>query len=192
MGNVRCGGCDLIFTVDVTCIGLFNHRARTILAGTLKCSCGHQTPLNAEAAFPFGSSIVNTREVASDLPAEAPAEVKGAYSEARTCIYGGAYRAAVAFCRTTGEEMLRANGYKGDFNNQIKSAKCDGFIDDQLEMLATGARLIGRNALHRGQTVTMGQALNALGAIADFVSAVLSNPIPASQSSTGSIGQSSP
>src|SRR3990167_3676929 len=186
MGRFRCKGCQTQYTVNVSGVFEAKNGPYIRLTGVLNCTCRYQTPLEAEASVVL-ESLITTREAVPDLSNTAPGEVMASYIEARTCFYGTAYRATAAFCRSTGEEMLKAKGYtKNAFDDQIKDAKADGFIDDDLVMLAHGARLIGRNALHRNHDVTMAQALIALVAVHDFVSAVLPKPILAKRLGTNS------
>ena len=120
-----------------------------------------------------------------DLASNVPKGVSGLLSEAVLCFYGTAFRAAVGMCRSCVEEALEDKGVKGrDLNERIENAP---FLGDQEKMLAHGARLIGRNALHRMMPVSQSQAMNAITGTIDLVNYIArQKPVPASQSKKGS------
>jgi len=111
-----------------------------------------------------------------ELGSATPERAREAYSEAMLCYYGAAYRGTVAMCRSAVEEALDDKGAKGrDLHTKVEDAKSRlNILGDEEVALAQGARLVGRNALHRGASVTQTQATVALGATFDLVNHIAS------------------
>jgi len=108
--------------------------------------------------------------------------------EALLCLYGASGRGTVAFCRSAVEEALAHKNVPGSsLDQKIKNAKT--ILGDEERTLANGARLTGRNAIHRMAEATNSQAMLALTTTADLLNHIAQQtPLPASQSGTGSNG----
>ena len=117
-----------------------------------------------------------------------PQSIKLLFWEALRCFYGAAYQAVIIMCRSCVEEALDNKNVSGvNIFAKIESAKEAGILDDELMMLAHGARLIGRNAAHRGALFSQSQGLAALNATLDLINHIgLQPPLIALQSGTDS------
>ena len=79
-------------------------------------------------------------------------------------------------CRAAIEESLDKKRVKGkDLFEKIENAK-GTYLGDGEVAIATGARLIGRDALHHGLEVTLTQAAVMLSATAEVVNHIAQQP----------------
>lgn len=105
-------------------------------------------------------------------------DARESFEEATRAFYGRCYRATVAFCRSSVEDSLDYKKVLGDnlFNKAHAAHGKNLPLDDEAFALATGARLIGRNALHRKMNVTMSQALAMLTGTLDLLNHIGKQP----------------
>ena len=109
------------------------------------------------------------------------------FEEALLCFYGGSNRGTVAMCRSAVEEALDGKNVTGDnlaakIENTPKS-----ILADEEKSQATGARLTGRNALHRMAEVSTTQAMLALTTTTGLINHIgQQRALPASQSEPNS------
>lgn len=184
MGRIRCQACRGVFDLE---IDRFDRRGPGLprppsspgsLAGTLTCGCGQQIPLEAEVTnVREDESIVKVHNAIPDLSTTVPTEVRSTFSEAASAFYGGAPRAALAMARAALEELLESLGYKqNDLAGKIRAAKSAKLLDERHVMLADGARLLGNNALHDGDSVSQAEAQSALSAATLLLTAISRGP----------------
>jgi hypothetical protein len=107
----------------------------------------------------------------ADLSPNAPAKAVDSFQDAVFCFYGQGYRGAVGMCRSAIEDSLDAKGAQGsDLFQKIEYSKTTlGILGDEQVAEAQAARLIGRNALHRGMEVSPTQAMLALSGTIDLI-----------------------
>lgn len=114
------------------------------------------------------------------------ADALAAFDEAVAAYEGQSYRACVAFCRSAVEDSLDHKNVPGqELFGKAQNAHGKGLpLDDEAFALATGARLIGRNTLHRKMEVSASQALAMLSGTLDVLNHIGAQP--AMQSGTDS------
>ena len=162
-----------------------------VIRGVLICrgpinvkSFGEGEPCKGRTVFELtGNSVTFApgKLYEGDLRRDVPTEASEYFSEAVLCFYGTAYKGVVAMCRSSVEAALDHKGAKGaDLKKKIIYAKDKlKILGDEEVSQAQGARLIGRDAIHRGLEVTQTQALISLGATLDLVNHINeSSPAP--------------
>ena len=119
-----------------------------------------------------------------DLKEDVAPNTKEMINEAVLCFFGSSYRGVVAFCRSALEEALEAKNVKGDdLFKKIEAAKKGELLGDVEVSQAHGARLVGREALHRMGIVSQAQGMLALAATVDLLNHITKQkPLPALQS----------
>lgn len=91
--------------------------------------------------------------------------IKILYAEAELCFQSGAPNASTAMCRSSLELALIQAGFNGaNLYNQIETAKAAEALDDIEVGLAHGSRLITRDAIHRGELISLSDVPSILSA----------------------------
>lgn len=196
MAYFACSGCNRYLGVqfELTAAGLVRALDRMteekvgerdiINAVVIRRSCKERTAIEMRGT---DLVFVSDKETFGRLNSEVPKVVHVMHMEAKLCFWGGAYRAVPGMCRSCIEQSLSEKGVKGrDLNEQIENAP-QNILGDEEKTLAHGARLTGRNTLHRMREVTRTQALVMISATTDLVNHIVGQK-PASQSGPGSNG----
>ncbi len=156
------------------------------LRGLLTCAeCKRQT------LFEMNGNVVTFkpgRLFEEDIGSSVTSSVRELLHQAQLCLYGMAYRAIPGMVRGAIEGALADKGIReSDLFNSVEKAKTSGILTDDMETLATGARLLGKRALHKNMDVSQSQAIALITATIDLVNHIaLQKPVPASQSGKGS------
>lgn len=197
MAYFACSGCDRHLGVqfELTAAGFVRALdrmtaekigERDIINAVVTCRyCNERTAIEMRGT---DMVFVSDKETFGRLNSDVPRVVQVMHMEAKLCFWGGAYRAVPGMCRSCVEQSLSAKGIKGkDLNEQIENAP-QNILGDQEKTLANGARLTGRNTLHRMREVTRTQALVIISATTDLVNHIAAQK-PATQSRPGSSEQ---
>lgn len=172
IGCTKCGNyCEIQVTASMARVlreGITTAQPETI-RGVFICSqCSTQNVFEMAGntiTFLPGALFVQ------DLTTKAPSGVVSSFNDALRCFYGQGYRGTVAMCRSAVEDALDARGAKGnDLSQKIHHAQNTlGIVSYEEVAAAQNARLIGRNALHRGMEINHTQAMLALQGSLDFI-----------------------
>jgi len=175
MAQVNCTGCGNYCVIQLTASviriareGITNASPDKIRGVYICPQCTTQTLFEQTGdALTFMPGAM----FSEDMSPNAPDQVKDAFQDALRCFYGQGHRGAVGMCRSAIEESLDAKGAKGnDLYQKIEFAKNTlGILGDEQVAAAQAARLIGRNALHRGMDISPTQAMLALQATLDLI-----------------------
>ena len=175
MAAVACAKCEEVREIAVVYVTTGKPTV-DVLSGTVTCEhCGSQTVFklkqNSIRYYPGG--------IESGLTSQAAANAKEMVEEAHRCFYGGSYRGVVAFCRSAVEEALDDKNVTGsDLNQKTERARkaTPPILGDEEVSMSHGARLTGRNAIHRMAEVSERQAMLALTAASELVNHVAQQP----------------
>ena len=161
---------------------------KDILRCVLTCGkCGGKTVFQLEDGYAL--TFLPGKLLTEGLRNIVAPNAKEMHEEALLCFYGGSGRGTVAFCRSAVEEALAHKNVPGrDLDAKIKNAPKD-ILGDEEKALANGARLTGRNAIHRMAEVSDSQGMLALTTTADLLNHIAQQrSLPASQSEKGNNG----
>lgn len=154
---------------------------KDILRCVLTCGqCRKKTVFQLENGYAL--TFLPGKLLTVDLQSDVAPNAKEMLEEALLCFYGGSGRGTVAFCRSAVEEALAHKNVPGNVLDQkIKNAP-KTILGDEERTLANGARLTGRNAIHRMAEATDPQAMLALTTAADLINHISQQtPLPASK-----------
>jgi hypothetical protein len=141
--------------------GTYQWADKEEIQGLLICGqCGKRTVFAMTGNF---ISFYPGKFLEEELDAGLSEGVVACFEDALLSFYGRAYRSSVAMCRSALEEALDSKGISGkDLYAKIQQAEKIKILGTEEISQAQAARLIGRNALHRGMPVTKNQSLLAL------------------------------
>jgi len=133
------------------------------LLSVLTCgACGKKSLFRLSNGYAL--TFLPGKIITEDLRNDVAPNAADMFQEAMLCFYGSSGRGTVAFCRSAVEEALADKNVPGStLDKKIKNAPTS-MLGDEEKTLANGARLTGRNAIHRMATVTDSQAILALTA----------------------------
>lgn len=192
MAILRCVYCGSERVIDNS--GYYNRKVTSELLlddtirGYLSCGhCGLRTIFELQGKT---LTFLPGRAVEENLTNDVDDNAREMFEEALLCLYGGSGRGVVAFARSAVEEALSAKRVEGkNLDAKIPNAKKHGILGDEEASQVHGARLSGRNALHRMQEVSQLQAMIALSATVFLLNHIAEQePVPASQLETDSNG----
>jgi hypothetical protein len=192
MPQIACSVCGFNYrTISQTASAMEGSEAARIhredvLRGLLTCgSCGEKIIFQLQDGYAL--TFLPGKILTDDLRKDAAPNAKEMFNEAVRCFYGDSGRGVVAFCRSAVEEALaHKNVRDGDLNQKIANTPRN-MLGDEERSQATGARLTGRNALHRMASISDSQVMLALQTTVDLLNHIaLQEPLPASQSETDS------
>lgn len=170
MAEIICPVCDRIRTISNSGYLHSGGRRHTdMLKAVLVCG-------NCKKEIVFGMlgdaiNFMPGNLFSQDVDPSVPKEATDAFDDAIRCFYGAGYRGVVTMCRSTVEESLDAKGATGrnlptkieDAQNRLK------ILGSEQVSYAQASGLIGRNALHRGASISQTQAMLALQATLDLI-----------------------
>ena len=190
MANIKCAWCEYgraITHGSASREMMADWVYKDTLRGAL--TCGHCDKITVFEMKGNELTYLPGKIFQEDMRHEVPENVAESLIEAVLCFHGTAYRGTVAMCRSAVEDALDTKGAKG---NNLDQKIVDG--QNRLQILgyeeiaqAHGARLAGRNALHRGAAVSQSQAMLALQTTLDLLNHIALQT-PALQSGTDSNG----
>ena len=164
MPDLLCAGCKKPMEIEVPHPGYSPDKCNPHrLIGSAICRyCNTGTGFELEddtIVYVSGKSGYGSlNNVVSDI-------AKTLYAEAELCFQSGAADASAAMCRASIETALAEAGFKDNtLFQQIDSAKTKGSLDDIEVSLAHGSRLITRDAIHRGDLVSLSDIPSMLSA----------------------------
>ena len=164
MPQLLCTGCKKPMEIEIPHPGRDPKTCDPIrLIGSAICRhCGTGTGFEIEAdtiVYVSGKSSYGTlNTLLSDI-------VKTLYAEAELCSQSGSPNASTAMCRASLEAALTQANFRGaNLYDQINSAKTAGALDDVEVGLAHGSRLITRDAIHRGELISLSDVPSILSA----------------------------
>jgi len=164
MPSLLCTGCKSPMEIEIPHPG---HDSKTCdpirLIGTAICrQCGTGTGFEIEANTII---YVSGKSSYGSLNTLLPEIVKTLYAEAELCFQSGTPNASTAMCRASLEAALTQADFKGaNLYDQIASAKTAGALDDVEVGLAHASRLITRDAIHRGELISLSDVPSILSA----------------------------
>lgn len=125
-------------------------------------------------------AYVSSKGSYGKLNAGLTSDIKTLYAEAELCFQNGIPNAAATMCRASVELTLNKAGCKGDnLFELIRDAGQNKKLDDIEVGLAHSSRLITRDAIHRGEFVSLADVPSMLSAtvrILNKLSGGLSSP----------------
>ena len=164
MPNLLCTGCKKPMEIEIPHSGREPTTCDPIrLIGSAICRhCGAGTGFEIEAntiIYVSGkSSYGSLNTLASEI-------VKTLYAEAELCFQSGAPNASTAMCRASIEAALtQANFKDANLYGQIISANKAGALGEIEVGLAHASRLITRDAIHRGELISLSDVPSILSA----------------------------
>ena len=183
MAVIRCANCDFEHEIQNRysreSIDMYDHQ-KDVLRGVLACGkCKSESVFEMkDNSLTFLPGQIFTETVSKAVPKAASRLLH----EATKCFYGTAYRAVPGMCRGSLEEALKDKKVKGgSLDEQLKNAP-KSILDDDQKSLGHGARLFGRNALHRSMDIKPAQAQALLVITVGLLNHIAQQkPVPASQ-----------
>ena len=153
---------------------------RDVVNGTVRCyECDERTAFEIHGT---DMRWYSTKDEFGQTSDSVPDVVRTMHAEALLCFFGNAYRAVPGMCRSCVEQSLIAKRVEGKNIDTLIQNAPKQIMGDEERMLANGARLIGRNSLHRLAPVTRAQALAMITATTDLINHIAAQqPLPASQ-----------
>ena len=164
MPRLLCTGCKKPMDIEIPHPGRdFTASDPIKLIGSAICRhCGTGTGFEIEANTVIYISGKSSYGSLNTLLSEI---VKALYTEAELCFQSGAPNASTAMCRASLEAALTQANFKGaNLFDQIASAKTASALDDVEVGLAHGSRLITREAIHRGELISLSDVPSLLSA----------------------------
>jgi hypothetical protein len=176
MPYLPCTGCKKTLEISIGGAGNVpsNHSNPSKLIGSAICRvCGAGTGfqiVDNVIAYVSGESSYGK------LNAGLTGDIKMLYAEAELCFQNGVPDAAVAMCRASIELTLNRAGFKG--NNLFELIEDAGEAKklDKIEVgLAHSSRLTTRDAIHRGEFVSLADVPSMLSATVKILNKLSSN-----------------
>ncbi|MFC1979672.1 DUF4145 domain-containing protein [Chloroflexota bacterium] len=164
MPSLLCTGCKRSMEIEMPHSGREPTTCDPIrLIGSAICRhCGTGTGFEIEANTII---YVSGKSSYGSMNTLLPEIVKTLYAEAELCSQSGAPNASMAMCRASLEAALTQANFKGaNLYDQIASAKTAGALDDVEVGLAHASRLITRDAIHRGELISLSNVPSILSA----------------------------
>jgi len=164
MPDLLCTGCKKPMEIEVPHPGHHPTDCNPIrLIGSAICRhCGAGTGFEIENDT---ITYVSGKSSYGSLDTTLSETVKTLYTEAELCFQSGAPNASTAMCRASLEAALTQANFKGaNLFDQIASAKTASALDDVEVGLAHGSRLITREAIHRGELISLSDVPSLLSA----------------------------
>ena len=178
MPYLPCAGCDRTLEIN---IGEMQQRNKpnkdsdpSKLIGSATCRrCGTGT------GFEIADNViayVSGKSSYGKLDAGLTGDIKMLYGEAELCFQNGTPNASATMCRASVELILNKAGFKGkDLFELIEDAGGKDKLDDIEVGLAHSSRLITRNAIHRGEFVSLADVPSMLSATVRILNKLSSN-----------------
>lgn len=164
MPHLLCTGCKKPMEITIPHPGRDPTACDPIrLVGSAVCRhCGTGTGFEIEADTLIYVSGTSSYGSLNTLLSEI---VKALYSEAELCWQSGAPNASTAMCRASLEAALTQADFNGaNLYDQIASAETAGALNDVEVGLAHASRLITRDAIHRGELISLSDVPSILSA----------------------------
>jgi len=115
-------------------------------------------------------SYVSSKSSYGKLDVGITDDIKMLYAEAELCFQNGSPNASAAMCRAATELALNKAKFEGkDLFGLIEDARKKGKLDEIEAGLAHSSRLITRNAIHRGEFVSLADIPSMLSATIKIV-----------------------
>ncbi len=184
MAEIPCAWCGRTRTVSLDNLShtyMQTRFSQDIVRGTLTCAfCQKHTLFEMTGN---DATYLPGQLYQEDLEPNVPESAREAFEDALKAMLGSCYRGTVALCRSAIEEALDAQYVPGN-NLFEKASKAKGTILRDIEFShADGARVLGRDALHKGKPVSMSEAELAIIITVQLLNHIAERPpYPASQS----------
>ncbi|MEE8194071.1 MAG: DUF4145 domain-containing protein [Dehalococcoidales bacterium] len=181
MPHFPCTSCGQPLEINT---GASNHYNQPHEKGSLLSVAGSATCRNCKAATGFEITnnviaYVSGKSGYGSLATGITDDIKMLYGEAELCFRGGTPNACAAMCRTTIELALNeAECVGSDLFKLIKDAETKGKLGDIEVGLAHSSRLMARDAMHRGEFVSLADMPSMLSATVQILNKLSSGANP--------------
>ena len=167
MPYLHCATCNSVMEINIgdrNCWNIPDDKAnpRKIIGSATCKNCGMGTGFEI---FQNVINYVSGKSTYGELNANVPEEVKMLYSEAELCFQNGVPNASTAMCRAATELALNKARFEGKvLFDLIQDAGAKGKLDTIEVGLAHSSRLVTRDAIHRGEFVSLKDVPSILSA----------------------------
>lgn len=169
MPSLLCTSCKAKMEIEIPLHGQ-THDPIKVIGSAICRLCGTGTGFEIESNV---VTYVSGAKSYGAIDTSLPEIVKTFYAEAELCFQSGSPNASASMCRASIEAALTEKGVSGrDLFQQINSAK---EILGEIEVgLAHASRLITRDAIHRGELISLADVPSMLSATVRILNKLVS------------------